>query len=248
MIIFNGYDFSEDIKILDVKRSILPPSILTSSNIMGRSGAFLFYKQFGAQNIPVTIMLIEKNKVLFRQKVRSLAEKLDTDKPAQLIFSDESDKYINAIISDSSELDEIAMSGKGVINFFCPDPYWYAIQDDIINGTKSGLYEFVRKGTAESYPMIEIQGINVSGSINIKNETSSITFTDKLKTGETLYLDSDLITSYILNSVGETRSVMDKLDNLDFPVLKKGLNKLTITTSGGAIVSKIKITCRSRWK
>ncbi|UDY80757.1 tail family protein [Geobacillus phage GR1] len=248
MLTFNGHDLSNDIRVTDVKRPVLPPSVLTTSTIVGRPGAFLYYKQHGAYTIPVDFMIIEKDQKVLRQKVRDLADKLDTDEPAPLIFKDEPDKFINAIVSNDTELSEQLAIGSGTINFFCPDPYWYAVEDDIIERYAPGVYEFERKGTAESYPLIEIEGLNSTGKITIGNQDASMDYTGELKEGEVLYLDTDLITAYVKDSSGNVRSVMDKLSNLDFPVLKKGTNFLSIIVSGDATVSYVKITCRSRWK
>lgn len=248
MINFNGKDLSSDIRVIDVKRPILPPSLITSSTIVGRPGAFLFISKDGSYTIPVDFMIIEKQQTALRQKIRSLAEKLDTLEPAPLIFKDEPDKYINAIVSDDSELSETLAIGSGTINFFCPDPYWYAVKDDVIVKTAPGNYEFARKGTAESYPLIEIKGRNAGGKITISDGNNQMTFDGSLGDGETLVLDTDLITAYIIKIDGKTISVMDKLDTLDFPVLQPKTANLSVATSSGATVSNVKITCRSRWK
>lgn len=247
MITFNGIDLSNDIRVTSVERPILPPSLLTTSTIVGKPGDFIFYKQAGSYSIPVGFMLIEKKLTTLRQKTRELAEKLDTDEPAPLIFSDEPDKYINAIVQDDTFLSEVGAVGSGTINFFCPDPYWYAVEDDIITRTSPGVLEFIRKGTAPSFPLIEIKGLN-SGSISVETKDAKMTFNGDLKEGETLFLDTDLITAYVVNSSGISRSVMHQLDNLDFPVLHKGTNFLSIIANSGTTISNIKITCRSRWK
>ena len=250
MITFNGFDLSDDIRVTDISRPLNAPSLLTSSTIVGRDGAFLYYKTAGPQNIDVSFMLIDNDQKSLRMKVRDLSEKLDTDKPEKLIFSDEPDKYINAIVEDSIELNEVAAIASGSISFFCPDPYWYAIEDDIIEKDTHGIYEFERKGTAKSYPLIEIEGSNKKGSIIIENRSSDekIEFDGVLKTGEKLVLDSDSLTAYIVKPDGSTSSAIDNLSTLDFPVLDKGKNFLAVMIKGDASISKVKISCRSRWK
>ena len=229
----------------DIGRSVLPPSLLTTSTIVGRPGAFLFYKQDDSLTIPVDFMIIEKTASALRAKVRSLGEILDTDEPKKLIFSDEPDKYINAIVSDGTELSEQLAVASGQINFYCPDPYWYAVNDDIITGTNRGVYNFVRKGNAESYPLIEIKGINGDGSrLIIISGGQVMDFRGDLLENETLYIDSDKMTAYIVDSNNVSRSVIQHLTNLDFIVLPKGDNSIDIR---GTITS-VKITCRSRWK
>lgn len=247
MLNFNGVDFSDIVIVNDVKRPILPPQKLVALSIVGRQGSFLFYKQSEAYTIDVKITIKGKDHKDLRAKVRALAERLYTEDVAPLVFSDEPDKYIMAIISDDSELDEIYTIGQGTIKFYCPDPFWYAVNDDIFTYNSPGTYRFSRKGTADSFPKIEIKGTNTGGSITISDGNNTMTFTGELLSGETLVLDSDLITAYIIKTNGDKVPVMDKLSNLDFPVLKKGTNTLSVSVSGGAAISQVKIYCKSRW-
>lgn len=251
MITFNGTDLSPYLIVNDIKRPILPDQELTTLSIPGRQGAFLFYKQKGALIIQVDVTIKAKDRAELREKIRTIADILDTDDEltGQLIFADEPDKYVMAAIEGSTDLNEIYKTGQGTLTFYAPDPYYYALSDDVFIYTTPGSYTFTRKGTAPSYPLIEIQGTNSGGVITISsNDVNTIKFDGDLKTGEKLFLDSNLITAYIEKTTGEKVSVMDKLDNLDFPVLKKGENTVTVSVENGATVTSVNIKCNSRWK
>jgi predicted phage tail component-like protein len=248
MLTYNGTDLSSLIIVNSIGRPILPPQILSTKEIYGRPGAFFFEKRHGPVVIPVGVTLTEKDHTKFRALVRQLAVYLDVDEPKPMIFSDEPDKYISGILQDESELEEIATVGQGELQFYCPDPYWYAIEDDVMSWNGPGTYTLDRKGTANSEPLIEIQGTNNGGKITIETDNTTINFTGNLAAGETLVLDSALITAYIRKNDGSQVSAIHDIDTIIMPILVPGANELTVSVSGGATVTQFKVTARSRWK
>lgn len=248
-MIFNGIDLSSILTVNEVKRPILAPQELTTIKLPGRSGEIVVRKQKKPIYIDVKITLQNKSKKEFLSDVLLLADILDTDDLlSELIFSDQPEMFYMAELDGSTDFDVINSFGKGVITFFVPDPYKYAVEDDVIIHNEAGEYIFERKGTAPSFPLIEIKGTNTSGSITIENESTAMKYTGQLSENETLFLDTELISAYVEDDSGEKTPVMDKLDNLEFPVLKKGVNHFSVKTNGGATISNVKITCRSRWK
>lgn len=248
MLTFNGHDLSDLLIVNNVGRPILAPRHLSTKEIYGRPGAFFFEKRDGPILLPVEVTLHEKDHQSYRSLVRELAVYLDTEEPVPMIFSDEPDKFIEGILADESVLDEIATVGQGEIQFFCPDPYWYAIEDDVMSWNGPGTYTLDRKGTAVSYPKIEIQGSNVGGSIQLVTDNADITFTGELAAGETLVLDSKFVTAYIIKTDGTQESALNDIDNIDMPVLVPGANRLSISVEGNATVTQFKVTARSCWK
>lgn len=248
MLTYKGRDLSDMLTVNNIGRPILAPRDLSTKEIYGRPGAFFFEKRDRPVILPVEITLIEKNHTSYRALVRDLASYLDADQPEPIIFSDEPDKYIKGILTDESLLDEIATVGQGEILFFCPDPYWYATEDDVMSWSGPGTYTLDRKGTKDSFPLIEIQGTNNGGEINLVTDNADITFDGALAAGETLVLDCDLITAYILKHDGSQVSAIDDLDSIKMPYLVPGANRLSISTEGNASITQLKVTARSRWK
>jgi len=247
-ILYNDFNLSSIGRVLEVQRPLMPTPALTTGSIPGKDGSILYYKQFSSINILVKLLITTKDVQELRQKIRLLSSKINYNEPKKLIFNDEPDKYINAIISDGISLEEIASYGKCTLDFLCTDPYWYAVDDDIITIFKKGQTIFNRQGTAISYPIIEVYGAsNNNGSFIISNEETTVTFTGELKLNEKLILDSDLMTAYILTSNNEKISVIQNLDLLDFITLNNGENKININTLNGASLTKVIIKCKSRW-
>lgn len=244
MFIFNGIDFSNYIKVTKVTRPIMAPQSLSVTNIEGRSGSTLHRKTSSSFSIPIEFYLKETNGKNLRGQLRELAGLLDSDVPGRLIFKDENDKFINAIISENLDFEEILKTkGNGAITFFCADPYWYAIQDDEFTYTDQNEKTFDRKGTAISYPVYTIEG--QCNKVSIHTNGDVMTVNTPLSSGEKLIIDSEKLTAYIEKD-GVKRSVLMHLDNLDFPVLKQKGNKVKVTVEG--TMSKYIVKCNSKWK
>ena len=77
---------------------------------------------------------------------------------------------------------------------------------------------------------------------------SAMKFEGVINTGEKLVIDSELLTAYIVKADNSKKSVLNKLDFLDFPVLKKGDNDFTLAIGSGASLTNCKLICNSRWK
>lgn len=246
MFNFNGIDFSNLVQVMEISRPFLGTQSIATTNLDGRAGSIFHKKIARDYDVSIKFMIKDNSPLELMNKIRNIASKLDTTEPKPLIFNDEPDKYIMAIL-DSTDLDKNNKYGIITASFYCPDPYWYAINDDIITGT-SGEKKYTRKGTVESFPIIEITGTSNGGKIAIKTDNQSMTFSGTLKSGEKLIIDSILLTAYIENSDGNRESAIPYLNNVDFPVCYVGSNTINITGSDGASVSSYKLYCNTRWK
>jgi predicted phage tail component-like protein len=252
MFTFNGIDFTNLVQVQDITRPLLAPQKLTTVSIEGRAGSIFFDKVADSYEIEISFSVKANSVAELRTAVRDLADKLDTDEPQQLIINDEIDKYTYAVLSGDSEFSTLYTLGQGKIKFYVTDPFWYAVSDDIFTYTDTNSHTFSRQGNAVSYPTIEITGTSTTGTYTFTNSGSntntSMKYTGALASGEKLIIDSENLTAYILKTNGTQVSVLNKLDNLDFPVLSKGNNTVRVLTGGGATLTNYKVTCNSRWK
>lgn len=248
MLNYDNFDFSPYLIVNEIKRPILAPQTLTTKTIAGRDGAYFFQKQHEPIIIPVEITILEDTIFTYRERIRFLSGKLNKDTVKPIVFSDEPNMFIDGIIQDSTELDEVLAIGKGVLNFYCPDPFYYAVEDEVFTFKTAGTHTVVRnKGNTASLPIIEIKGINSLGTITVETNNSKITFNGKLNSGESLILDSKFMTSYVLKTNGSKPSANNFIDSMVFPQLKVGSNSIKVSVSGGATVSEIKVYAKSRW-
>jgi len=216
MINFNNRSLPSWVRVIRIVRPLLAPINVTSANINRRSGSLFFSKRFESANIQVMLRINTSSREILRQRIRELAAFFHTERLARLIFSDETDKYIEATLSNDSPIAETAVFGDVVVNFYCPDPYWYAVNDDTATFTSTGNHNMIRSGTVHSYPLIRIRGQSTSGSITISSGGNSMRFTGGLSSGATLFLDSRLMTAFIQHGGGIRTPVITEI-NFDKP-------------------------------
>jgi predicted phage tail component-like protein len=247
-MIYDNFNFSPYLIIQDIGRPLLPPRRITDKSIFGKSGSYFFGVQHEPIEIPVKVSFYEDIQLTYREKTRLIAGRLNKTEPKQLIFEDEPNVYINGIIRDSTDIDNLIRAGTSVLRFYCPDPFYYEIVDEVFTFNEVGTYDIEReKGNIESLPTIEIRGVNHGGEIIIETDTTKITFNGLLDEGEVLVFDSKFITSYIIETNGERRSGNNDIDTMIFPYLIVGPNRLKVSTNGNAVVNEIKVYANSRW-
>ncbi|MED3647775.1 phage tail family protein [Halalkalibacterium halodurans] len=247
MMTYDGFDFSRYMIVNDIGRPLMPPQVIQSMEITGRHGAYFLEKRHAPIVLPVEVTLHEDLNMSYMEMKRYIAGNLNKKEPKKLIFEDEPDMSIHAIITDNTEIDDLLKAGTTTLHFYCPDPFYYAIEDEVFTFNGEGSYDFTRaKGNEESEPLIEIQGMNSGGVITLKTDHSEINFEGALNSGETLVFDSHFMTAYVLQVDGTKRSANNDIDSLDFPILAVGANNVTVSTEN-ASVSTIRIYARSRW-
>jgi ABC-type Fe3+-hydroxamate transport system substrate-binding protein len=107
------------------------------------------------------------------------------------------------------------------------------------------------KGNADSEPVYLIKGIIPSGTntyVSIQTNNEEIRVIGPLYDGETLIIDTGKVTAKVVDTSGETlRNGLPLMQELNFPVLRKGNNTVTITPVG-ADFTELKIQAKSRWR
>lgn len=244
---YDGFDLNDHVIITDIRRPLLPPQDVRDKKIFGMSGAYFLVKQHEPINIPVDIAFHEDSDLSYRERTRFIAKKLNKREPKRIIFNDEPDVYINGIIRDDTDIETLVKTGETTLNFYCPDPYYYCLNEEAFTFSSEGRHNFTRvQGNEQSLPLIEIRGSNSYGEITIEINDSKITFNGNLTSGETLVLDSNFITSYILKSNGEKDSANQYIDSMDFPILNPDSNFIDVSTSGNASITEIVVNANSR--
>ena len=251
MMNFNGRTLPSWARVIDIKRPLLPPSGVVSSSIIGRSGTFLFSKRLEAKKVRVFLRINASNKAIFRQRVRELAHLLHTEDEARLVFTDEPDKYVNALIIDDSDIDETPVFGDVEVKFYCPNPFWYAINDNIFTFTSTGTHNLPRAGTAPSNPLITVRGTSTAANGRITFNANSgqqvMAYQGVLASNQTLVIDSELMTAFIENTNGSRTAVLNRLTTLNFIVLRSGANTLNISLQNDFTLQNVRVEARSRW-
>lgn len=184
----------------------------------------------------------------------SLAEWLDPEKGLkQLVLDDVPDRYFTARLQTEVDCERLILSaGAFDLKFVCPDPFAYALTDESFAISATGASTVTRlKGNTDSMPLYSLKA-NIpatSGTyIDIQTNDDTMRIVGSLADGETLIIDSGLVTAKVVDDTGETlRNGLPLLSELNFPVLRKGANTITITANG-ATFTELEIQAKSRWR
>ena len=171
----------------------------------------------------------------------------------QLVFDDVPDRYFTARLTEAVDCERLVFSaGAFDLRFVCPDPFGYAQTDESFTLTATGTNTVTRvKGNTDSEPVYLLKGVIPSGSlsyVSLVTNNEELRIVGALASGETLVIDSGKVTAKVVDSQGETlRNGLPLLQELNFPVLKKGANTVSINTTG-ATFTELRIQAMSRWR
>lgn len=198
---------------------------------------------FPQKNFPALVTVLD-----------DMAEWLDPTKgQGQLILDDVPDRYFMARLSEAVDCERLLRSaGQFTLSFICPDPYAYALTDETYIFSETGTHMAVRHtGNTDSYPVYAVKGSIPSGRgsyVSITTNGEELRVTGPLSAGETLLVDSTLVTAKVVDSSGNTlRNGLSLLAELNFPVLGKGHNTINISAVNSTF-TELKIQAGSRWR
>jgi predicted phage tail component-like protein len=171
----------------------------------------------------------------------------------QLVLDDVPDRYYKARLTEAVNCERLLRTaGAFDLQFICPDPYAYAFVDETASFGQTGTHTFTRHiGNATSEPVYLIKGEIASGSgrhIKITTGGEALYIVGPLAVGETLLIDSGLVTAKVIDSTGATvRNGLPNMRELNFPTLRTGTNELVIETENASFVG-LEIKANSRWR
>jgi predicted phage tail component-like protein len=129
----------------------LPPSNIKTLDIPARDGTYYAGKTYGPLTITVDFFIETPSPDNVMYYAEQLAEWLDQDGPAPLIFTDKPDRTYYAIVKDNIDIEQAVEIGSGSIQFFCPDPCSYG-EEKTVNITPNEATSLVNGGTAKAFP------------------------------------------------------------------------------------------------
>jgi len=171
----------------------------------------------------------------------------------QLVLDDVPDRYFTARLQDAVDCERLILAaGTFELKFVCPDPYGYALTDETFDITATGDWTITRtKGNTDSLPVYHLKAVIPAGSgtyVSLITNNEELRVVGALNDGETLVIDSGLVTAKVVDDTGETlRNGLPLLQELNFPVLRKGANTITVAALG-ATFTELQIQAKSRWR
>nr|WP_304427765.1 distal tail protein Dit [Romboutsia ilealis] len=156
-MIFNDIDFTGLIKILDIKKPILPPRTNYTTDVTGVHGSYYTGFKYGEREIQIDFAILCKDNVEYDTLVRVLADIFNVDGPKKLYIGEEMDKYYYAVPDVSDDLDQIIYNGIGSMTFICYDPIAYSDITKTFEGDYlTGITTVKNGGTVAVPPVISV--------------------------------------------------------------------------------------------
>ncbi len=218
-----------------------------TEKISGKHGIYDFGETFSERIIEITCFIPPGNteRELLTLK-DNLAGWLNPDKGlCPLILDSEPDRVYYARISDGLVYERmVRTTGTFDLTFFCPDPFAYALEDEVFYLNQSGDITRI-KGNCDSLPVLEVVGclLDTSQQIRIGINDEVMEICGPLGADDVLVVDTNDMT-VISKQTGA--NALYNMSNFVFPSLRKGTNTITIGVTGGSF-AELTVRARSRW-
>lgn len=236
-MIFNDVDLNGYFKILNIDKSIIPPTDIKAARIPYKVGELDKRTELGSRIITSKVELKEKSRSTLEEQYRHLASILYTEKSKKLILDSEIDKYYLAKISSVSTIEEIRHFGVMDLSFICLDPLAYSkdkiIVDNIHNKT------IINQGTYETkgQMIVHIGGDTDYLKVTLQNNGEFIYLEDDFKTGNEVLIDLE---NELVKKNGNL--IMNKLYlESDFFTIPRDEFEITLSSGVG------RLEFRERW-
>lgn len=225
MFIFKGVTSeSKGLKERQPYHSILPPIESRVQTISSMHGGIDYGRRYGPREIEIEVSVKGSSYSDIRDKVRSIAQWLNSPKLEKLSFSDEPDKYYMARIVDASVLDDLYLYEETTLKFLCPSPFAFSNEDATGPLTKNGTTHHVLKGTFDAYPTFTMTFTTNTPSYtissNVGDEEYLIELVDNFKTGDVVKVECE--TGKITVNGEERQNILTLTS--DLVVFKEGTN------------------------
>ena len=223
----------------------------------GHEGVFDFGETVGERKIQISCFIPPgKSDANFLDLKDEIVSWLNPDNGlCPLILDKEPGRVYSARLNEGFSFDKaVRNSCTFDLVFLCPDPYAYAATDETFTSSAAGTATISRSlGNAYSLPVYSLKGVIPSGTgtyITITTNGSKLKIIGSLASGETLVIDSALMTAKVVDANGNTlRNGLPLLSELNFPTLNVGANTVTVAVSDNTVTfTELEISARSRWR
>lgn len=220
-----------------------------TDSIAGRHGIFDFGETLSEREIKVACFIPpgKRDADFLALKDRIMGWLNPDNGLCPLSFDSEPGRVYYARLKDGVTYERIVRNtGTFDLTFFCPDPFAYAVPDEVFRLTASADVRR-EKGNCDSAPAYEIKAaLADSGqSIRISVNGETLEVRGPLLPSETMAVDAGDMTAKITTDRGTERNALGQMAAFTFPTLKPGAN--TVTIGGNGKLSLLTIRARSRW-
>ena len=169
-VYFNDIPFHENMLVLGVKRSILPPRSNFSKKVPSQFGENYTGYTYNPKKITVKAFLEAEDETSLQDSLSIIADYLNVSEPCKLVISDEPDKYVWAV--PEGDINPSLVAGANAefdIPFICYDVYKYANEVELFEADEQNIVSITNSGSVEAFPTVSV---NFTGQANFLQATS----------------------------------------------------------------------------
>ena len=196
-ITYDGYDLSKVMRFTDVIRPIGNERSVTTNDapLIG----------FNVQDVKIGAKIIKVDFILKGQNLQGLKHELagifNKNEPKKLIFSDEPDKYYQAlVINDINQETVKSWFQKGTIEFLVPDGVAHSsTYRQFENPTDTAgklVFNLVNNGNVDAYPIITIKNNAENGYVGLVNTSGAIELGNREEADKETVKQSEMLLDY----------------------------------------------------
>lgn len=154
---FDEVEITELFDVVNVNRDIMPERTNLSMAIPSRHGEYFTGHRYGIRTVTVDFLVIADGLNSLQAIKKGMAFMLDIDRPAKLIFDDEPDKLLYAVLDGQTQVEEILKEGRGSLTFICHDPFYYSMIEKEFLADGDDKVVIDNFGTAPTSPKFELE-------------------------------------------------------------------------------------------
>lgn len=229
-MIFNDYNFSNDLYVENIRRPLLAPIENTLQQI-GRHGSKHVRARTGSKHIEVDVRIIRDNKGLATQLKELVAGRLVTHEPKKLILRDTS-LWDMAILDGSIDYERWLYTGFSTLNFLNPSGISYGQRKELVvqnNGS------FTYQGSLDSKPIIRITP-NTTNQLIVELNGEYLEIRKNLSSSNTIVFGriADQMEYQEIVTIDGVNAMPYLTVESDFVSIKPGMNQLKLTGAQSA--------------
>ncbi|CAG9621089.1 distal tail protein Dit [Sutcliffiella rhizosphaerae] len=226
MITFNGTYLGDLIKVTEIggRGPIGQTSI--RKDVPGKNGTHFIKTQNKERVIPISFYILSKSLEELRNKVDEINYILATHQEVPITFSDEPDKTYFGSLDGDPDWEEIIGIGKGQMTFVCSDSKKMGKERIYTLGNQ---FNVVNNGTADAYPLFDINVNTATDNITISCNSKSVRLLRNFLVGDLIQLDFKKRKVFLNNA--ESGVILDWSSK--WFVFVPGSNTITITPNSG---------------
>lgn len=186
------------IEIIRLDRQLTPPMNHTTQTIGNGDGVLLVNSSYAEKKIEIEYMINNYTASDLNNFRNTMALLIGSKEPQRLIFSDEPNKYYNAVITGEPTLDENHLQSVGSLTFLITDGV--AHSTNIIQvpaTTKNGILtaHIDNDSSAAVYPVYRIKHATENGYLGIVHPGGAFEMGNREEADKVAYQQSEVLTT-----------------------------------------------------